>query len=107
MLLFCLGLALVFLAGTVQRAERLREARLRDEALFALGQVADAARAPRGELIGGDRHSWEYADESDRREMLSGGAPCSADEFVAVLVEAGLSADDSAVPLRRRVPGLA
>ena len=100
MLLFALGLALLFLAGTVQRAERLKQARLREEALFALGLIAEASRAPGNHVVGGD--SWEYADEGDRAEMLAGGTPCSADEFVAVLVEAGLSADDSAVPLRRR-----
>ena len=98
MLLFALGLALLFLAGTVQRAERLKQARLREEALFALGSIAEGSRASGDHVVGGE--SWEYADADDQEEMLSGEAPCTADEYVSVLEEAGLSADQSAVRLR-------
>jgi hypothetical protein len=105
MIFFALGLSLLFLAGTIERAERIKKARLREEMLFALGLVAEHEGAAKRGGVGGKRPSWEYAEEEDRREMLSGGAPCSADEFVAVLVESGLSADDSAVPLRRRGAG--
>ena len=93
----------MFLAAAVRRAERIRTAERFDDLLLRLGpggarRLEAIGRRPL--VVGGTAAAWEYADPEDHEDMLSGGLPCTADEYVAVLEDAGLSADASAVRLR-------